>query len=582
MPSPRDLHAQRQQALIDVVGSQYAEACPGSGKTWVIMGRYARRVAEEPRKGIALVSFTNAAIKEISDRSRGNPGLLRSPNFVGTFDAFIHRFIVTPGFTIKYGRRPRYCESWSQLDRDEVRSGVDYLRLDELLFDERGDPSINWSIIEDRRKPGIQGKEVYLCSQAAARVRALVGSGLLSSDAARKEATEYLQDAVLGPLLLRRISARFSEIIVDEGQDCGAEEIAVLQALHSTGMKVFFVADPGQAIFEFRRSTPAIVAEFARTLPHGQRLSGNLRSSPAICAVAGSLGGALGTDTAIGKYDACADPIVVIVANEPADMRRLFEEVLTDRGHPTSDAIVLAHVRKRAHEVAGLAFETSTSSSKLLRIANAIEVLRSHPLPKARRDALGKLEKALVEAYGYQLADKTVRDACDEGMIDSRWLHRSAYWASQAVRLPSTVTASNFQEDLVSALGRLECPSGMTLGPIRRSWPVPSSAAAWSGLASSGGLTQPARLRAATVHSVKGMEFEAVLLVLNKQMRARSGEVNVLDAWERMTDQEAKRVLYVGATRAKRTLALGVTRTHAVQVSRILASHGVPAERVNA
>jgi DNA helicase-2/ATP-dependent DNA helicase PcrA len=169
MQSPRDLHAQRQQALIDVIGSQYAEACPGSGKTWVIMGRYARRVAEEPRKGIALVSFTNAAIKEINDRSRGNPGLLRSPNFVGTFDGFIHRFIVTPGFTIKYGRRPRYCESWSQLDRDEVRSSVDYLRLDELLFNERGDPSINWSIIEDRRKPGIQGKEALLRGQAAAR-----------------------------------------------------------------------------------------------------------------------------------------------------------------------------------------------------------------------------------------------------------------------------------------------------------------------------------------------------------------------------------------------------------------------------
>lgn len=85
-----------QQALVDAAGDTFVEACPGAGKTRAIVVRFIRRSLEEPRKGIALLSFTNAAIDEARRRCLGRPQLLNVPHFVGTFDGFINRFITSP------------------------------------------------------------------------------------------------------------------------------------------------------------------------------------------------------------------------------------------------------------------------------------------------------------------------------------------------------------------------------------------------------------------------------------------------------------------------------------------------------
>ena len=75
-----------QQALITTSGSLFVEACPGAGKTWAIVERFSARAHQEKRKGIALLSFTNAAVDEVRARCADDPGLLGAPHFVGTFD----------------------------------------------------------------------------------------------------------------------------------------------------------------------------------------------------------------------------------------------------------------------------------------------------------------------------------------------------------------------------------------------------------------------------------------------------------------------------------------------------------------
>ena len=93
-------------------GHLFAEACPGAGKTRAIVARYLRRTDEEPRKGIALLSFTNAAIDEVRRRCGDRPDALTAPHFVGTFDGFINRFITRPLYVHHYGKTPRFIESW--------------------------------------------------------------------------------------------------------------------------------------------------------------------------------------------------------------------------------------------------------------------------------------------------------------------------------------------------------------------------------------------------------------------------------------------------------------------------------------
>jgi DNA helicase-2/ATP-dependent DNA helicase PcrA len=79
MSLPELSDEQRRLVLAD--GNQFAEACPGAGKTRAIAARFLRRTEEEPRKGIGLVSFTTAAIDEARTRCGDQPDALLAPNF---------------------------------------------------------------------------------------------------------------------------------------------------------------------------------------------------------------------------------------------------------------------------------------------------------------------------------------------------------------------------------------------------------------------------------------------------------------------------------------------------------------------
>src|SRR5215218_3574503 len=101
-----------QLELIHANGSGFVEACPGAGKTQTIVERFLRRPTVPPRKGVALLSFTNAAANEARARCIGHPDLLLCPNYLGTIDSFINRFIVGPLYRQVHGRWPSFKDSW--------------------------------------------------------------------------------------------------------------------------------------------------------------------------------------------------------------------------------------------------------------------------------------------------------------------------------------------------------------------------------------------------------------------------------------------------------------------------------------
>ena len=75
-------------------------AAPGSGKTWTSCRRFIWRAANSPHPvgGLALLSFTNAAIREFKTATIdiGRRDLLSDPNYVGTFDSFVERYVLAP------------------------------------------------------------------------------------------------------------------------------------------------------------------------------------------------------------------------------------------------------------------------------------------------------------------------------------------------------------------------------------------------------------------------------------------------------------------------------------------------------
>ena len=75
-------------------------AAPGSGKTWTSCRRFIWRAANWPHPvgGLALLSFTNVAIREFKTATINleRRDLLSDPNYVGTFDSFVERYILAP------------------------------------------------------------------------------------------------------------------------------------------------------------------------------------------------------------------------------------------------------------------------------------------------------------------------------------------------------------------------------------------------------------------------------------------------------------------------------------------------------
>jgi ATP-dependent exoDNAse (exonuclease V) beta subunit len=62
---------------------------------------------------------------------------------------------------------------------------------------------------------------------------------------------------------------------------------------------------------------------------------------------------------------------------------------------------------------------------------------------------------------------------------------------------------------------------------------------------------------------------------LPKNLRIDESGRSVLDCWEQGVDSEARRVLYVGASRAERLLVLAVHESHVDRVTAVLSRDGV-------
>lgn len=77
------------------------EACPGSGKTTMLVAKLAvlARSWKDARRGICVLSHTNAARREIENRLGNAPEgrrLLSYPHFVGTIHGFVNEFLAIP------------------------------------------------------------------------------------------------------------------------------------------------------------------------------------------------------------------------------------------------------------------------------------------------------------------------------------------------------------------------------------------------------------------------------------------------------------------------------------------------------
>lgn len=211
---------EEQQAILDCDGNIVVTAKPGSGKTYTVVEKISAIIdGLYGHQGIIAISYTNKASDELKDRCR-QKGIDFKRAFFGTIDKFYITQIIIPFAGHLTNKMPDY-----QVLQLEKTNPV-YGRLANI--DTFGQSE------EELVKKALQEGKVFL---------ELSGQIAL-----------YLINNVPG--VLQYLKARYTDIFIDEYQDCGSVQHAVFMKMVKSGIRGTAVGDKDQAIFAFSHRYP--------------------------------------------------------------------------------------------------------------------------------------------------------------------------------------------------------------------------------------------------------------------------------------------------------------------------------------
>ena len=497
------------------------------------------------------------------------------PGFVGTFDAFLGRFFFSPSGIDGVTLRPTVVDSWETLGVDIRLRGANAFRGDGVgldLFDAATNEIDPASIGYAGLRAHVQGHQDAYQQAAERRRRALRQRGYLSAADVRVDVVRRLQRADWPTAFGRALAARFQEVIVDEAQDCNPLDCQIVNWLRGQGIAVTVVADPDQAIYGFRHGGSAKLREIADGYDATNRLplTGNFRSSPSICGVAATLRPRVAPDVSVGVTAAITEPVHVLVYqgnSVPDGLGRRFCELMDASGISRKDGIVLAHARRNALRACGSGSEEDVGNSKTARIARAVGTFWSSSASnRARESALQSVERVILELMGKIDDGEVPSRAAERRGVDPRWLRRSAL--ELISQIPRSCAGTNEARIAwISALRQQVQRLGLVYrAGISACQYFPNRAVAdWHRLLMTG---EAAKIASATIHEAKGKEYDAVCVVIPPDLRESRRTEQLFITWQNRTDDEAKRVIYVGITRAKK---LGVIAIPAAFRDRLMA-----------
>ena len=234
-------------------------ACPGSGKTTLVVAKLAIMARKWPHrtKGICVLSHTNAAREEIQRRLHGTAvgqQLLSYPHFIDTIHGFVNRFLALPWLNSNGFPSATVDDDVTTACRRRAIGAQNYRTVD--VFLKRKNSGFDRIRIRDRNlafdigKPFPAGPSKVTYKLAKQAVEAAAHAGYFCYDEMFVWANALLEDCPAVPTLLRR---RFPLVIVDEMQDTSELQVGILDSVFPrSGSEVALqrVGDPNQAIFE--------------------------------------------------------------------------------------------------------------------------------------------------------------------------------------------------------------------------------------------------------------------------------------------------------------------------------------------
>ena len=555
---------EEQKSVIAHSGSAFISACPGTGKTQVLVERTRCELKKTSTgQGLAFLSFTNAAISELRSRLQSEALLLNPafPHYVGTFDTFIWQFFIAPLGIPGQAKAPQLIP-----DMDD-RVIVPYDKAQELslsCFDRVTGKMIpekaKLAGFDAASKPGLTARYEASAKQCHERFFA---RGELGFSDVRAVVKGHLTNLPLSARLSAALSARFREIVVDEAQDCNPADIEIIDWLRTAGIVTKIICDPHQSIYEFRGGVTDQLFALRDRFDQRDRLvlSGNFRSSPNICKAIAAFrapGEQNPTDQPLGPAGHDMTPIHVLHYSGksiPPSIGQRFKKLVQDHSLSPMDCPVISSTRDAACKAVGQAVGPMTQD-RTLRLALAVASFHAGLEVNARKEALETLHDIVLELGG-KLGEKTYHQyIAAENLKPEDW--RPAIMELLQSLQFDPVRDADAEAWLNHARTNMTPYLGANSGSIAQKLRRHQALAAI--LASK----PMSSLSARTIHSVKGMEFPGVCVVLSST--TCKDIVDYLTTGQPVQSAEGARKLYVAASRAERLLVIAVPKSQGARL----------------
>jgi len=530
----------QQQAVVDCTEPRIVvKACPGSGKTFSVAARMAKLLQENNlsrHQGIAALSFTNTACEVIQKEIKETFGYanIGYPSFIGTIDSFINTYIFLPYAHLVMGCdcRPEIIgtefNKWFDYDPAQTRHIRDKFGRNIITF---RDVNYYFDIISfglDEELLRLAPYQAYHFGKAdwenpnkkdgslKKNISELIEMKWKHFNAGKVNQADatYFAFRILNeyPSIAQNIVRRFPILIIDEAQDTTELQMAIIDIFSRYGANsIMLIGDPDQAIFEWNTANPHLFMEKYNSPDwHSLDLSENRRSSEKICQLANRFSGNAMSSIASDK-DYTDEPCIKGHLDTPESVNQImnhFIEKCNEMGLDESEYAVVFRGQKFGETNFGLVNNDSSSKQNSPWI-NGHYGVRDIVYGKylidhgKYTDGLSLIEKGcykIAKRVRYVPASTMRKEIAEVGFR----IHRAEMF-DFIQKLPSTNdTLSNWITELQQKGINLTVDFGKANVRIESLFRIVNHQ------------FRQERPYLKTIHSVKGMTLEAILVFLKK------------------------------------------------------------------
>jgi DNA helicase-2/ATP-dependent DNA helicase PcrA len=533
------LDPEQREVAMRLTGPVCVLAGAGTGKTRAITHRIAYGVATGTYRATSVlaVTFTTRAAGEMRQRLRalgaaGVQALTFHSAALRQLSYFLRAEYSRPAPRIVEQKAPLVAQAAARLGIEVDRATIRDLAAE-----------IEWSKVHlwtaddyQKRAAGAgRGQPAGLDHVTVARLIRIYEQVLGESEVMDFEDVLLAMAGLLeeSPAVARQVRSQYRHFVVDEYQDVSPLQQRLLELWLGERQELCVVGDPAQTIYSFAGASSRYLTDFQRRYPQAAlvRLVRDYRSTPQVVSLANSVmrrGGQLAVELVA---QAESGPAVTFrsFTDDAAEAAAVAAQVsqLVAAGVAPDQIAVLYRTNGQSEPLenaltsAGLPYQVRGGERFFARreVRQALGLLRAQARVDAPEPALTQVEDVLERA-GW-----TAAAAAGRGATRARWESLDAL-ATLARELVGA-GAGDLQQvvELIAAraeVGHAPTATGVTL---------------------------------ASLHSAKGLEWEAVFLV-----GLAEGLVPISLADTPDDVAEERRLLYVGITRARRHLQLSYAK----------------------